>query len=236
MLSNTSVVKWESRIGVIGRWIARGLGLLRRLRPWGSKILGTIKLGLLGVTKVWSVLLILTLNLLLLFQNSFLLLQEREVNENAVDEDLSLWFMRTEKMIKIEMWEKFSFPFFYLLKKTFLKIPKLCPYRKRGNVVDCANGIEKCSRRKLKQRKRWILKPITDFNWIKLIFQLLAKCSRNEHDWCNFSIFGKLPLNFSWTILLLWTIVRSIWWSNESFSPQILEIIVFVVLGRKLKF
>ena len=52
-------------------------------------ILGTIEIGLWVVSKV-SLLLILTLKLLLLFQNSFLVLHEREVNENAVDEDLSL--------------------------------------------------------------------------------------------------------------------------------------------------
>jgi hypothetical protein len=66
------------------------LGLLLGLGTWWSKVLGTIKLGLWGVSKVWPVLLILSLDLLLLFQNSFLLFQEREVNENAVDEDSSL--------------------------------------------------------------------------------------------------------------------------------------------------
>lgn len=59
--------------------------------------LGTIKLGLWGVSKVVLVLLILTLNRLLMFQNSFLLLQERHINENAVDEDLILRFYEIDK-------------------------------------------------------------------------------------------------------------------------------------------
>lgn len=48
--------------------------------------MGTVKLGLLGVRRpiVSLLLLLLALNLLLSFQNSFLLLQERHVNENAV--------------------------------------------------------------------------------------------------------------------------------------------------------
>lgn len=89
------MVIWKSRIWVVGWWIARALGLLLGglCSLWRSKVWGTIKLGHWAVTEVCLVLLILSLNLLLLFQNSFLLLQEREVNENAVDEDLSLWFM-----------------------------------------------------------------------------------------------------------------------------------------------
>jgi hypothetical protein len=73
------------RIDISG-WITGGWSRLIGLRLWG--ILGTIEMGLWVVSKV-SLLLILTLHFVLLIQNSFLVLQERVVNENAVDEDLS---------------------------------------------------------------------------------------------------------------------------------------------------
>lgn len=150
-LSKTLLVKWESRVRVIGWWVGVGLlGLLERLCSWWSKVLGTIELRLWGVAEVWLSLLILKLNLLLLLQNSFLVLQERIVNENAVDEDLSSWFMISKEkslreMIK-EMGKKFSillssFHFFYW--KLFLKIPKLCPYRNRGKCVRKMHREEK---------------------------------------------------------------------------------------------
>jgi hypothetical protein len=82
-----SVVRGESIVGVKGWRITGCLGWLCFRRSSGS--LRTIELGLWGVSKVCLVLLFLTLNFLLLCQNSFLLLQERHVNENAVDEDLS---------------------------------------------------------------------------------------------------------------------------------------------------
>lgn len=63
--------------------------------------MGSVKLGLLGVSKVILVLLFLTLNLLLLFQNFFLLLQERQVNENAVDEDLIVRYEIERKLLRI---------------------------------------------------------------------------------------------------------------------------------------
>lgn len=89
----------KSRVGIEDGWIAWGslLGMVlhivrrnRLMHVGRCSRLGTIK-------KVVLVLLILTLNRLLMFQNSFLLLQERHINENAVDEDLILRFYEIDK-------------------------------------------------------------------------------------------------------------------------------------------
>jgi hypothetical protein len=82
LLERVDVRGWIAGTGAL---LKTGIGsLLVGQRLWG--ILRTVEMGLWIVAKV-SLLLILTLQLLLLVQNSFLVLQERVVNENAVDGD-----------------------------------------------------------------------------------------------------------------------------------------------------
>lgn len=112
-------------VGIKGWRIAR-----RRWLGWlRSIILGTVKLGLWGVSKVCLVLLFLTLNLLLLCQNLFLLLQERHVNENAVDEYLSftIWNWRERKKMnrKVGMERDCQRQHFRPLTKSSLKVSSI---------------------------------------------------------------------------------------------------------------
>lgn len=99
MGTGSQLVVRKSRVGIEDGGIAWGsllgmvLNIVRRnglVHVGGCSRLGTVK-------KVLLVLLILTFSCLLMFQNSFLLLQERHINENAVDEDLILRFCEIDK-------------------------------------------------------------------------------------------------------------------------------------------
>ena len=92
------IFKRESRVRIKSWWIAGLLGWCSDT-GWCNFIRRKFELGVLGGESVWQgfALLFLTLNLLLLFQNFLLLLQERHVNENAVDEDLSFTIWNRER-------------------------------------------------------------------------------------------------------------------------------------------
>lgn len=79
-------------------------------------------MGLWGVSKVCLVLLFLTLNLLLLFQDFSFLLQERHVNENAVGEDLIVRYeieRKLRKTVKVEMTNELISTFFRMSKNFY---------------------------------------------------------------------------------------------------------------------
>lgn len=153
-----------------------------------SSWLRAIKMGLWGVSKVCLVLLFLTLNLLLLFQDFSFLLQERHVNENAVGEDLIVRYeieRKLRKTVKVEMANELISTFFSGCQKIFTSTGHLHKMHREWE------GSK--SHRVFQATKLWI-KPITELSSLKRVFWN-EKWFLIFFLWCNFS-FWQITLEF----------------------------------------